>query len=128
MGMESRLTCRGSARNSHCGNPSNIEDLRRDAQMLPQEGLESVRSVLSLVDRIKSRMASVKTFEVCTFSSRVGSFILTCHAKVFFKQMALRHDCLRYLRAIVAIIDTALFFIYNLPDVGRSTFDEDRRF
>lgn len=40
------------------GNPSDVEDLRHDALMTIQEGLESVRSVSSLVHRIKSRMTS----------------------------------------------------------------------
>ncbi len=59
------------------GNPSDVEDLRRDARMTLQEGLASVRSVSSLVHRIRSRIASVKTFEVRILSSWVGSLILT---------------------------------------------------
>jgi hypothetical protein len=47
------------------GNPSDIEDLRYDAQ----EGLASVRSVSALVGRIRSRVVSVDTFGVCVFSS-----------------------------------------------------------
>jgi hypothetical protein len=86
------------------GNPSDVEDLRRDARMTLQEGLASVRSVSSLVHCIRSRIASVKTFEVRILSSSVGSLILTC-PKVFFKQITLRHDCLRDMRTIVAILD-----------------------
>lgn len=57
------------------GNPSDVEDLRHDALMTIQEGLESVRSVSSLVHRIKSRMTSVKTFEVHLFLP--GGLVLT---------------------------------------------------
>jgi len=55
------------------GNPEDTEDLRRDAQMTLQEGLASVRSILSLVDRIRSRIASVKIYEVCVFFYPIGT-------------------------------------------------------
>jgi hypothetical protein len=58
-------------------NPSDVEDLRRDARMTLQEGLASVRTVSSLVHRIRSRIASVKTFDVRILPSRVGRLILT---------------------------------------------------
>ncbi|OBZ75036.1 hypothetical protein A0H81_05457 [Grifola frondosa] len=64
------------------GSRSDVEDLRRDAQKLLQEGLKSVQIVSSLVDRIRFKIESVKTFEI-----------------------ALRHDCLRDLRTIVTILD-----------------------
>ena len=59
------------------GNPLDVEDLRHDARMTLQEGLASSRSVSSLIHRIRSRIGSVKTFEVRIFSSWVGSLILT---------------------------------------------------
>jgi hypothetical protein len=53
------------------GDLSDVEDLRRDAQVILQEGLASLQCVSSLVDRIRSRIALVKTFEVCIFFTSV---------------------------------------------------------
>ena len=59
------------------GNASDVEDLCHDALMTQRDGLASVQSVSSLVGRIRSKMASVKKFEV-------GIFYSTSSGKVDF--------------------------------------------
>lgn len=57
------------------GKREDVEDLRRDAQMILQEGMASFGFVSSLVDRIRSRMTLVNTYEVCVFPcARVDRF------------------------------------------------------
>jgi hypothetical protein len=86
------------------GDSSGIEDLRCDARAILQDGLTTLQSISSLVNTIRSKIASVNSFEVCVIHCACES-ILTYNAKEFFKQMMLRHDCLRDLRTIVTILD-----------------------